>query len=140
MTSTGRGDLCQVPYMQLTGIQSTQIPQFLPVMRMEPMPGFGMGMMSMSYSTSLNMMPVPAPFYPLSSATAGMHLIPGSGVLPVPQIQVPLIASQAPPANTATSTVLPQFNTEVNCTSQNVPRIATESQQLPILRQVHFNL
>nr|POE64369.1 hypothetical protein CFP56_12418 [Quercus suber] len=104
-------------------------------MQMQPMPGFGMGMMSMSYSTSLNMMPVPAPVYPLSSATAGMHLIPGLGVLPVPQMQVPLIASQAPPANTATSTVPPQFNAEVNCTSQNVPRIATEPQQLPILRQ-----
>lgn len=107
MTSTGGGALCKVPYMQPTGIQTTQIPQFLLVMQMQPMPGFAMGMISMSYSTGLNMMPVPAPsFYPLSSATTGMHLIPGS-VLPVSQMQVPLIASQAPPANTATSTMPP---------------------------------
>jgi hypothetical protein len=114
MMSTGGGALCQVPYMSPAGIQSTQIPHFSQYIDMLSRPGFGMGMVSTSYSTGLPMIPASFPYlHPLPSAAAGFCLISGSRFLPVPQLQVPLIASQALPTNTASSTVPPQFTREL---------------------------
>lgn len=141
MISTGGGALCQVPYMSPAGIRSTQIPHFSQSMDMLSRPGFGMGMVSTAYSTGRPMIPTPLPFlHPLPSAAAGFYLISGSRVLPVSQLQVPLMASQALPTNTATSTMPPQFTREL-VTPFNYSNQGESSSQSTLTNfQVHFNL
>lgn len=91
--------------------------------------------------TGLPMIPSSLPYlHPLPSAAAGFYLISGSRVLPVPQLQVPLIASQALPTNTDSSTVPPQFTRELVTPSK--PRgvqLPKYSQQFPgSFQPLHF--
>lgn len=136
MMSTGGETLCQGPYMPPAGIQSTRIPHLRP--------GFGMGMISMSYSTGFPMIPVPPmSLHPSSSPAAGFYWISGPAALPVPRLQVPLIASQALPSHSVTSTVPTPFTRELyppfNHSNQGVSSSQiTDGPQLPFLSQVRF--
>ncbi|KAB1205605.1 putative pectinesterase/pectinesterase inhibitor 60 [Morella rubra] len=133
MMSTGGETLCQVPYMPPAGIQSTRIPHLRP--------GFGMGMISMSYSTGFPMIPVPPmSLHRSSSPAAGFYWISGPAALPVPRLQVPLIASQALPSHGVTSTVPTPFTRELyppfNHSNQGVSSSQiTDGPQLPFLSQ-----